>query len=114
MEIPLCNADHPSPGLWITYPSAAQGVHVGATDSTVGNSHVDISLLPRLRLELLPNHVALGGSLVQAHPAFELIIGGSHFADSVEACFKLVVCWISVFSQGPQRGLYMKSFMPRL
>jgi hypothetical protein len=39
---------------------------------------VDISLLPLLRLILLPFHVALTGVLVEAHPSLEFIVC-SHF-----------------------------------
>lgn len=73
----LAAPDH-RPELLSTYPSTAQSVHIRATDTTVRHSHINICLLPRLGLELLPDHLALGRLRVEAHPAFELVIGGSH------------------------------------
>lgn len=56
-----------------TYPSTAQSVHVRTTDTTVSDLDVDIGLLPRLGLELLPDHLALSSLGAQAHPALELV-----------------------------------------
>lgn len=66
------------PAVSSTYPSAAQGVHIRTTDTAMRHSHVNVGLLPWLGLELLPNHLALGGLLVKAHPTLELVVGGSH------------------------------------
>lgn len=58
-----------------SYPSTAQSVQIRATDTTVGDLDVDIGLLPGLGLKLLPDHLAIGSLLVQAHPALELVVG---------------------------------------
>ena len=68
-----------------SYPSTTQGVQIRATDTTVSDLDIDIGLLPRLGLEFLPDHLALGGFGVEAYPAFELVIGGRHN----ERCIKL-------------------------
>ena len=61
------------------YPSTAQSVQVGATDTTVANLDVDVGLFPRLGLKLLPDHLALTGFGTEAHPALKLVIGGRHY-----------------------------------
>jgi len=55
-------------------PSGADGVNVTTADTRVGDFNVDIGLLERLGLELLPDHVALGGLLVETHPSFEFVV----------------------------------------
>lgn len=60
------------------YPSTAESVQVGATDTTVRDLDVDISLLPGLGLKLLPDHLSLAGFGAETHPSFELVIGGRH------------------------------------
>lgn len=61
-----------------THPATAQSVQVRTTDTTVRDLDIDIGLLPRLRLKLLPNHVTLAGAGIQAHPALEFVVGVSH------------------------------------
>jgi hypothetical protein len=58
----------------LTYPAASQGVYVGAADAAVGYLDVDVGLFPFLGGKLLPNHAAVCGGLVEAHPAFELVV----------------------------------------
>jgi hypothetical protein len=53
-------------------------MHVGTTDTAVRDLDVDIGFLPRLRLELLPDHVALAGAGVETHPALKLVVGLCH------------------------------------
>ena len=59
-----------------TYPSTAQSMQIRTTDTTMRDLDIDIGFLPLFRLELLPNHVALGGARVKTHPALKLVIGG--------------------------------------
>ena len=61
-----------------TYPSTPQSVQVTPADTAADDLDIDVGFLPGLGLELLPDHVALGSSLVKAHPAFELVVGRSH------------------------------------
>ena len=70
--------------LQTTYPARAKRVKVRSADTCMGDLNVDIVLLVK-RLDLvlgkvLPHHVALGGLIVQAHPALEGVILGSHLA----------------------------------
>lgn len=51
---------------------------IRAAHATVSDLDIDIGLFPRLGLKLLPDHFALGSLGAKAHPAFELVIGGSH------------------------------------
>lgn len=60
------------------YPSTAESVQVGATNTTVRDLDVDISLFPGLGLKLLPDHLSLAGFGAETHPSFELVIGGRH------------------------------------
>jgi hypothetical protein len=51
-------------------------------------SYVDVGLLESLGLIGLPDHVALGGVGIEAHPSLKLIVGRRHvlgfFGDSVD------------------------------
>lgn len=62
-----------------THPAAAKGVQIRATDTAVRDLDIDIGLFPGLRLEFLPDHVALAGAGVETHPSFELVFCLSHF-----------------------------------
>lgn len=53
-------------------------MQIRPTDTTVGDLDINIGLLPLLGLELLPDHVAIGGSAIKAKPAFELVVGVGH------------------------------------
>lgn len=53
-------------------------MQVGAADAAVGDFDVHVVFLEGLGRVFLPDHLALGGLLVQAHPAFELVVLGSH------------------------------------
>lgn len=59
-------------------------MQVRATDTTVADLDVDVGLLPRLGLELLPDHLSLAGLGAEAHPALELVIGGRHYIIDVQ------------------------------
>lgn len=61
-------------GSSCTYPARPQDVDVTAADTTVGDANVDIGLLPLLGLILLPDHVALSGLLVLAHPSLKFVV----------------------------------------
>lgn len=53
-------------------------MHIRAAHAAVGNFDIAVPRLKRLGLELLPDHVALGGAGVQAHPALKLVVGLCH------------------------------------
>lgn len=55
-------------------PAGADGVNVTTADTGVGDLDVDVGLLKGLGLEFLPDHVALGGLLVETHPSFEFVV----------------------------------------
>ena len=61
--------------LRATYPSTPQRVQVTPADTAADDLDIDIGFLPRLGLEFLPDHVAIGRGVVQANPAFELVVG---------------------------------------
>lgn len=71
------------------YPSAAQGMHIGAADTAMGDLDIDVGLFPWLGLELLPNHLALAGLGTEAHPALELVITLAHCENMREVKLKL-------------------------
>ena len=58
----------------MTYPAAAKSVQIRTADPAVGDLDVDIGLLPFLGLKLLPDHLAFGRLLVEAHPPFKLVV----------------------------------------
>ena len=60
----------------VTYPPGTKCVKIRTADTAVRNLDIDIILSPRLRLKLLPNHVAVDGVFVEAHPSFELVWHG--------------------------------------
>lgn len=61
-----------------THPATAQSVQVRATDTAVRDLDIDIRLLPLFGLKLLPHHVALTRTGIEAHPALELVVGLRH------------------------------------
>lgn len=50
-------------------------MQIGAANARVGDFDVNVGLFPGLGLILLPNHFALGGLGVQAHPSFKFVVG---------------------------------------
>lgn len=58
----------------MTYPAAAKSVQIGTADTAVSDLNVNIGFLPRLGLKLLPDHLSVGGVLVETHPSFKLVI----------------------------------------
>ena len=60
-----------------TYPSTPQSVQVTPADTAADDLDIDVGFLPRLGLEFLPDHVAIGRGVVQANPALELVVGHS-------------------------------------
>jgi len=77
-------ADHEVKHPLRTYPTRTKRVKVRPADTCMGDLNVDIVLfIKRLDLVLgkvLPHHVALGGLIVQAHPALKSVVLGSHLA----------------------------------
>jgi len=55
-------------------------MHVRAADTAVCDLDIDVGLLPLLGLKFLPDHLALDGAGVEAHPALELVVGLCHCA----------------------------------
>ena len=53
-------------------------MQIRAADTTAFHLDIDIVLFPRLGLELLPDHLAIGRVLVETHPSLELVVGLSH------------------------------------
>jgi hypothetical protein len=49
-------------------------VQVRTADTAVRDLDIDVGLFPLLGSEFLPDHVALAGSGIKAHPAFELVV----------------------------------------
>lgn len=68
--------------VWLTVrsrsPASAESVDIRAADSRVRNFNVYIVFVPSLGLKLLPDHVALDGLFVQAHPALEFVVLRGH------------------------------------
>jgi len=78
-----------------THPSVAKGVQVGSADAAVGDSDVNVGLLPLLGLKLGPDHLSIGRRSVERSPTLKLI---SHLGDlRVQALIwqtdSLVVSW---------------------
>lgn len=73
-----------------TYPTRAEGVKVRAADAGVADLDVDIVVLverPDLVLrEVLPDHIALCGLGVQAHPALEGVVLRCHLVEGLVCC----------------------------
>lgn len=59
-----------------THPSVAEEMQIRSAHATVGNLDINIGLLPRLRLDLLPLQVSINGRGVVGSPALERVIGG--------------------------------------
>lgn len=55
-------------------PAVAQEVQVAAAHAAVRDLDVDVVLLPRLGLDLLPDHLALHRAWVVGRPALELVV----------------------------------------
>jgi hypothetical protein len=64
-----------------TYPATPQSVYIRTTDAAVRDFDINIGLLPLFRLEFLPDHLALGGTRVETHPAFEFVVCLRHDVD---------------------------------
>lgn len=56
------------------YPATAESVQIGTADTAVSDLDVNIGLLPRLGLKLLPDHLSVGRVLIETHPSFKLVI----------------------------------------
>lgn len=52
-------------------------MQVTPANTAADDLDIDIGFFPWLGLEFLPDHVAIGGGVVQANPALELVVGHS-------------------------------------